>query len=289
MTFKPERIEATAGNVPRILQELVAKGPFDVTLLAEGDSWFDLFTPLFRADETNLLGHLRTGRHSALVDLSGIGDKVAEMAGGMQRRQTRALLDRERFDAWLLSAGGNDLKSAFTDEMAALLDAGSLSAAPDALEMTAATQPGTRRTLDAILRDLDRLVELRDASRRNADTPILLHGYDRITPRDAPNFLFGNVRSKGPWLYPALKEAGLSPDQMSALADKVIDDLQRAYSGWARTRRNVVFVSLVGTLQRADFADRGEVGDWADEIHPSRQGFAKLGAVFSTALRDLGL
>jgi hypothetical protein len=42
----------------------------------------------------------------------------------------------------------------------------------------------------------------------------------------------------------------------------------------------VTVIDTRGTLVRAQPGTTGEDGDWADEIHPSRQGYAKLGAKF---------
>lgn len=105
------RIEDTGGDTSVVAQALQTY-PFERLLYAEGDSWFDKFTPLPKSG-TNLLSAIRLPAFAGVVDVSHIGDLSREMVSGWQRQQTRAMFNLFDFDAILLSAGGNDLKNVF--------------------------------------------------------------------------------------------------------------------------------------------------------------------------------
>src|SRR5205823_11617315 len=109
--LKPERIDN-----PTIIElaQRLASGAYERVLLCEGDSWFDIWTPA-PLHEPNLLDALRTSRRSLLVDISHVGDTAKEMATDPQAANTLNLLNEFKFDALLLSAGGNDLKNAFKE------------------------------------------------------------------------------------------------------------------------------------------------------------------------------
>ena len=98
-------------SVPE-LQEKLEAGNYERVFLAEGDSWFDIFTP-HPLPQPNLLSSLRVPWRAAVVDISHIGDTAEAMSTGRQADHTRQLLDLFTFNALLLSAGGNDLKDAF--------------------------------------------------------------------------------------------------------------------------------------------------------------------------------
>src|SRR5690349_15369500 len=98
------RVECTGGNVSDAIE---AQGTYmpERMIYAEGDSWFDKFTPI-PTSGTNLLDAIRLPFVSVVVDVSKIGSEAREMVTGQQARQTRAMFDLLSFDAILLSAGG---------------------------------------------------------------------------------------------------------------------------------------------------------------------------------------
>jgi hypothetical protein len=88
--------------------------PFEKLAYAEGDSWFDKFTPLQKSD-TNLLDAVRVPAFVGVVDVAHIGDISGDMVVGHQRRQTEAMFKLFDFDLILFSGGGNDLKNLFAE------------------------------------------------------------------------------------------------------------------------------------------------------------------------------
>lgn len=270
------RVDTTGANPDDVAQAIQAHN-FEKLVYAEGDSWFDKFTPLPRAN-TNLLDAMRTPFVTGVVDVSHIGDEIRDMVRGWQRERTEQMFRLFSFDAILLSAGGNDLKNIISAVFAdrARAQPGGFSDA----ELDDWARPASfEHHFDAVLQDIDRFIALRDQAQdaRTRAATIFIHGYDYIQPRPAPALLFAGSRiGQGPWLYPSLKAARLDDARMRSVSDAIIDQFNRLlalrYSGSA----GVQVVDQRGLLTPASPGSTGEEGDWLDEIHPSATGFARL-------------
>jgi hypothetical protein len=273
------RIDTVGGNVGEVIRATNDFLP-DRLVYAEGDSWFDKFTPI-SSSGTNLLDVIRTPFLTAAVDVAHIGDEVRDMVRGHQARQTQAMFKLFSFQAILLSAGGNDLKNVFADLFAtkALANEG----------FTSPFQPREFDRLDApasyseffedVVQNIGRFVDLRDSA-NDAVTraaPIFVHGYDYLQPRPASAQIFAGSRiGKGPWLYPSLAAAGLTDAQMRSAADAVIDEMNLQLQSVIAALPNVHVIDQRGLLTPAAPSSTGLDGDWLDEIHPSKEGFTKL-------------
>jgi hypothetical protein len=273
------RIDTTGGSVGEVIKATNDFLP-DRLVYAEGDSWFDKFTPI-PTSGTNLLDAIRTPFLTAAVDVAHIGEEARDMVRGHQARQTRAMFKLFSFQAILLSAGGNDLKNIFADLFAskALASEGFESPfQPKNLEQLA-TPASYAAYFDDVIRNIGRFVDLRDSA-HDAVTraaPIFLHGYDYLQPRPAPAQIFAGSRiGKGPWLYPSLKAAGLSDAQMRSAADAVVDEMNLQLQRVIAVLPNVRVIDQRGLLTPASAGSTGPEGDWLDEIHPSKEGFTKL-------------
>ena len=201
------RIDTVGGDVGEVIKATNDFLP-ERLVYAEGDSWFDKFTPI-PASGTNLLDAMRTPFLTAVVDVAHIGDEVRDMVRGHQAQQTRAMFKLFGFQAILLSAGGNDLKNVFADLFAtkALANEGFASPfQPTDLERLA-TPASYAEFFEDVIRNIGRFVDLRDAAQDGVTkaAPIFVHGYDYLQPRPASAQIFAGTRiGKGPWLYPAL-------------------------------------------------------------------------------------
>jgi hypothetical protein len=270
-TLQPlERIENP--NVIELQQKL-ASGNYERVLLGEGDSWFDIFTPA-PLNQPNLLSALRVPWRAAVVDISHIGDTAEAMSTGSQAAHTRQLLDMFKFDVLLLSAGGNDLKDAFAELF--LRVAAGTSGKTDA-QMLDVESKAARDIIDTVCTSVARWIGLRDASKLNHATPVILHGYDYLQPRPAGAraWIDGPVAS-GPWIYPVLKAAGASDDEMRDKAHVVIDKFNDALMQRVGGMPNVHLLNTRGTLTLAAPGKDRKSNDWMDEIHPTPDGFDKL-------------
>ena len=264
------RVEANSGLVSDVSRGLDAIQP-EKTVYAEGDSWFDKFTPVGLRG-TNLLDALRAPFLTAVVDVAHIGDEIHEMVSGRQERQTRTLMRYFRFDAILLSAGGNDLRALFEREF---VERTRPWTKPEVMELVHRSRH--RDFFLPVIQDIGRFFDLRDDSALNGSTPILLHGYDYLQPRPAGAQVFAGTRlGTGPWLYPMLRRANLDAVQMRAVADAVIDELNEQLEDFCATRSNVTFIDQRGLLTPAAPGTEGRNNDWMDEIHPADRGYAKL-------------
>ena len=273
------RIDTVGGDVFEVIKATNDFLPQRL-VYAEGDSWFDKFTPI-PSPGTNLLDAIRTPFLTAVVDVAHIGDEVRDMVRGHQAQQTQAMFKLFSFQAILLSAGGNDLKNIFADLFAtqALVNEGVTSAfQPKDLDRLANPASYTEFFAD-VVQNIGRFVDLRNSA-RDAVTraaPIFVHGYDYLQPRPAGAQIFAGSRiGRGPWLHPSLKAAGLTDAQMRSAADAVIDEmnlqLQRVIAGLA----NVHVIDQRGLLTPAAANATGPDADWLDEIHPTKEGFTKL-------------
>lgn len=269
-----------------------------VRLLAEGDSWFTLGT-LNLAAATNLLLELRLERPTTVLSCAYPGDTLQHMVDGAHDPHFDRLLQDPRF-AWVwagivLSAGGNDLidaarqRAVHADGRAAapherlLLTPAEAAARPP--EVTGAarwvSEPGWA-LLDAYLRhNLGHVVQRRDNG-PNRGRPLLLHTYSVPVVRPA------GVALQAPqgWLWPAFDSYGIPGAERQRITTLLFERLRGlllsldcdAAGPQALPQVHVFDSARLVALEPADPASTGESGDWVNEIHPNRHGYARLGA-----------
>ncbi len=248
---------------------------YSLRLLAEGDSWFSLGS----LPPHNLLMALQFDKSAVVLDLAYPGDRVSEMfrrmwdygaefAGWMTMRSTW------RWDAILLSGGGNDLIAALPHLLRADIDAATVDPAhPENLVDTDALA-----LLDRYLIESYRgFVACRDRpDSPNANVPMIAHTYDYPTPNDAPARAFG-VPIAGPWIYPQfngrLPQAAWQP-----LIDHLLDHVAETLLALPAQLPDFHVVDTRGTLIRAAAGAQGGSNDWENEIHPNAGGYRKLAA-----------
>ncbi len=276
------RIENTGGGID-VVNQAVHQYAFERLLYAEGDSWFDKFTPI-PMDGTNLLAQMRLPCFAGVVDVSHIGDTSERMVNGRQREQTETMFDLHDFHAILLSAGGNDLKNLFAtlyEDLGNQRAGREVTSHPSLLKKLVESKP-VDEFFDGVIADIQKFIALRDASQRKTtrNAPLFLHGYDHLQPRPAPGTIFaGTGLGAGPWLYPSLKHAGLTDAQMLAAATAVVDELNvrlRALVAAAPANANLWLMDQRGLLTLAAPGSTAESGDWLDEIHATPAGHTKL-------------
>jgi hypothetical protein len=273
---KPERM-----NDPGIVElgRKIATGAYEKVLLCEGDSWFDIYTPA-PLHEPNLLDAIRTPRSALLVDISHVGDTAREMATGSQASKTLALLNEFKFDALLLSAGGNDLKNAFKEAyIAKIVHAKTRSVLPPDIRTMTAEPAAADDLFREVVGYIVTWLGLRQRSRLNQDTPVLLHGYDYLQPRPAHARIFVNgPRASGPWIYPILKADKKTDDEMRRIAKDVIDRFNHWLETLVKPLPGVHLLDTRKTLKIAEPKTTKASNDWMDEIHATPDGWAKLAA-----------
>jgi lysophospholipase L1-like esterase len=256
-------------------------------MLAEGDSWFS-FGSLFG---NSLLNKLRFDRSTLVTATSKPGDTLRHMADWWRDADFSALVDGGpqgqrawKFDAILLSGGGNDLIDAVSDQwvdrqLLRRFEPG------DALPATPADciHADAWQRFEGYLRaNFASLSGFVANSAKNSATPLFVHTYDYPTPNNAPALPGGKS-----WLRPAMEAHNIPPALWQALSDHLIEQLAGVVRSLPATLPNVHVVDTLGTLVRAAAGATGSSNDWRNEIHPSAGGYAKLARKWRTAVQAL--
>jgi hypothetical protein len=252
-----------------------APGAHRLNLLADGDSWFDY--PLSGEGiliPSDIIVQLRRSVTPYILDLAHYGDATTQLLGVSKRNR---LLDTLRnpangtFDAILFSGGGNDLVG---DQFRLWL----VDAASDQDDPANALNPDSLGDIMGVVRSayID-LMAARDV--QDHDIPIFVHAYDFARPTD------NGVCGVGPWLYPSLNSRGWMRNTGDADIDRgasIVKEILQKFAVMLEeladvSENNLVFVTTQGTLA---------VDDWANELHPKPEGFAKIAGKFADALRQ---
>ena len=265
-------------------QRALNSGDSRPVLVAEGDSWFQF--PVFIQETVAQLG-----RDYLVSCLSAAGDTARNMVFGPGRRGGREYmreLDRQssRVRAFLFSAAGNDIIG--EDE-----EAGD---GTPVLRRILRRPPAGNTDPDACI-DAAELKEridfLTEAYRsvcatirrdqRFATLPILVHGYDVPFAYPQPNDR-RNPRwaAKDRWLGSAFAAVGIEDVALRrAILTRLIDDLYAMLDRIAAEFPHVHVVDCRNTLP--------QLSDWADEIHATSEGYAKVADRFRQTLRSLNI
>lgn len=259
---------------------------FKYRFLAEGDSWMErssAFTPSL--PEYLAQAMEQEGDDTLIVNLAMYGDtmrRIGECVSGDFRLWLNTAFNW-KFDAILLSAGGNDFIDAARDPPAGR----------GILKDLAGRQPPVRGAdcLDSAA--LDKLeIEYLDPNftalydqvqaSRHAGIPIFLNQYDTPVARDAPA-----PPKTDAWLYAAYQKNSVPQALWPDLTETLFAELRQAIDEWALDRSEVFVVPTWQTLAPALPASRGDNGDWINEIHPNRKGWKKLADRWLKAIRSV--
>ena len=212
------------------------------------------------------------------MDISHIGDTAKEMATDPQAANTLNLLNEFKFDALLLSAGGNDLKNVFKEAfIKAIVDTRAKTSMPRELQIMTSSPSKADAIFEEVVGYIVSWIGLRQKSKLNKDTPVILHGYDYLQPRPAPaRATVNGLPVSGPWIYPALHAAGKTDEEMRAIAKEVIDTLNDWLAKLVKPLPNVHLLDTRRTLALAEPKTKKASNDWMDEIHARPEGWAKL-------------
>ena len=247
-------------------------------LVAEGDSWFDY--PLH-----DVLEELEDRHGYDVESVAHKGDPVEEMAYGTNQleeftRRIEKLLRRGVTPkAVLLSGGGNDVAG---NEFGMLLNhARSTIAGLNVSVVEGVINQRVRTAYIVILSAVTQVCQ----QKVGRTLPILVHGYDYPVP-DGRGFLGGGWFLPGPWLEPGFREKGYEDlSRRIRLAHELIDRFNvmlEEVSG-LQPFAHVHYLNLRNTLSTgADYKEW-----WANELHPTEEGFRRIAARFAAVLQNL--
>ncbi|MDQ6684890.1 MAG: hypothetical protein M3Z16_07170 [Pseudomonadota bacterium] len=259
-------------------------------LLSEGDSWFTIAA----IPSSNLLFELRLARYAQVLNLAYPGDTLRSIGDLARNTDLKRFLAKRnfcsRFDALLLSGGGNDIIGAAPT----LIQPKPARGADPALAESYVDAAALQALLDAIEAGYAGIVALRDsASSKSQGAPVFVHTYDYATPRNAPARFIGGVAIAGPWLFKAFAGSGLEIGLQQRISDLLIDRLAATLlsldsdAGGASALPCVHVVDTRDTLVRANPTERGNSNDWINEIHPNGGGYRKIAARISARINDV--
>jgi hypothetical protein len=247
-------------------------------LIAEGDSWFDYpFDDVLRILEDHHGYDVESVAHK--------GDRVEEMAyavGQLEEftRLIEKILRRKTIPrAILLSGGGNDFAG---KEFGMLLNhfASAIAGLNDSI-VEGAIDERAKMAYISIISKVTSVCQ----QRIGQSLPIIIHGYDYPVP-DGRGFLGGWWFLPGPWLEPGFREKGFSKLQERInLARDLIDRFNDMLQDVAALPNfnHVYYIDLRGTLSvSSNYKD-----DWANELHPTADGFEKVTTQFAQKIASL--
>ena len=227
----------------------------EVTILAEGDSWFNL--PDISGLVPNTLIDLLALK-SPINNIAHWGDTLLQI---VLAAEYNAHLSSGKIKHFLVSAGGNDALGGGISKYIRQRVSGqdltnaALYVRPSYYKMAADLEGVYRGFLTAV-------------SKLSPGTEVIVHGYDYCLPR-----------REGQWLGEPLAFRGFDPvfqrEFQRAIVRLLVDDLNIRLKRIAGALPNVRYVNLRGTL--------GE-NDWWDELHANEGGAQKLAARFEPLL-----
>ena len=252
-------------------------------VLFEGDSWFSI------PDAANIPVQLDSLLDLSILCLADPGDTLSDLTRGRQYKMLESLIKSDRYgqtwDAIVLSAGGNDIIGPEVKNY--LVPPGGSSSNPEDCIDERELQPA----LDLMKERFNALKRLRDNSSANPDTPILVHTYSYLAPRDAAHRLLV-WKVSGPWIYPHMLDKGITDGALQRrivkyLIDRFHDTLDEIASARGS---NFHIVDSRRALPPADTSPQADNQLWGDEIHPTSLGFNRIARrYFVPAFQELGM
>ena len=248
-------------------------------LLAVGDSWFDY--P--RHDVLKLLDEYGYNVESAahkgdrMESIAYQTNQLDEFASGLDKIIGQGGLPK----AILISGGGDDIAGS---EFGMLLNSAASQISGWNTEIVdGVVNQRILTAYKATLAAINRLCK----QRAGQTFPILVHGYDYPVP-DGRGFL-GGWPFPGPWLEPGFHEKQFGDLQTNVeLMRVVIDRFNAMLEGLVSDPAfpGVHYVNLRGKLS-TELANDAYQEWWANELHPTEDGFRKVASEFAFVLSGL--
>jgi len=255
-----------------------------VRIYAEGDSWFD-----YIGSDVLTEVYDQAASEPILFKHSSGGDEAAEMLGGKQRHslvKELGFLKQHHYpnfsvapEVILFSAGGNDLVGMYDFPMF-IRKAANGSAVEDFIN-----SPHLHLRMQQIAMAYIELGYMRD--RYFPGIPIITHQYDWPVPSDQGVELLGLEIIKS-WMKPYMDGIHINMDDQK----KIVRYIMGGFAGILEKLRKKNFnlgEEVVGIDNFHIAPTQGTLDtkkDWANEIHPTPEGFAKIGKVVLETIRQ---
>lgn len=242
--------------------------PEAIGMLIEGDSWFAYPVPL----STNIPTELKVlnGNKIVQLDKSRTGDDAREMLCGAQYDALFDIIAQQKlaFDCILFSGGGNDIVGANLPAMLNTYKPGYTW--EDCLNMVR-----FRRRLQEIEYVYMDLADLRDDCQPSAY--LFTQGYDYAIPSGKGVRIFG-IEVTGKWIKTRMDGKDIPESFQRPILDHMLAEFDNMLIRLEQTIPRCIHVRTQGTLKDSD---------WANELHPTTQGFKKIATKYQQALVEV--
>jgi lysophospholipase L1-like esterase len=265
----------------------------DKFILAEGDSWFHIGGSTGVGNARNLLDEITiNNKQTLLLNMALSGDTVIRISESFGSSKFKKMLKDHPWHLILLSAGGNDLIDALTEDLKYAVDGKNLSIIQKSANNGSFESYINKGDLDLLIKFvLSKYEALFKYIRttKNKEVPIIIHTYDFPTPRDSAAKIVG-FKAKGPWIHESLETKEVPEKYRVEICDYIFkclaDALLTLHAPNLPNVANVYVVKTHGTLLRADSVS-GESYDWLNEIHPNEKGLAKLAKKINAEITNI--
>jgi hypothetical protein len=227
------------------------------TILAEGDSWFDL--PLiYPRTMVDFLGE----KHK-IVTLAQWGDTLENMVSSPQ---FIAPLKTKAFKHFLFSAGGNDIVGGGRiDRFVRMFDVGHQDPKDAAWYVKDAFVAALDHVM-ALYREILAIVK-----KTSPDTKLVLHGYSYVLPQ-----------KNGAWLGNTMENMlGLDPVHRPDLCRAIVRVLLDAFN----MRLKQFAGSSNGAVIYVDLRKAAKANEWFDELHPREVATKRFAQILEAELK----
>lgn len=283
----PQRIPVTEVNATKFENAdwCMTLNDYRRVILAEGDSWFSYGSTKFR----NLPSALELSDPTCILNIAEPGDTLRRMHETTRNPEFYFYLRNKggrRWNAILLSGGGNDLIDAIWNEKEKKSEILVRPADPSMVDASTLRDVVNEEALAALLgyirTNVEQIVEEgRDGGdSESRDVPLFMHTYALVQPRKSPVKYLG----KGPWLYPACKWLGIDETLWLGLSRLLLGELAACLKSIHLPNFFVVDTLAAMTLVPAEPGSLDRSNDWENEIHPDRDGYRKLAAPWADEL-----
>lgn len=250
-----------ATEAVREAKRVAAGGPApNGTIVAEGDSWFNLPDLTLPIKVPPTLVDVLALTHP-INNIAHWGDTLAEIVGAAEYT---SYLRTGKVKYLLFSAGGDDVLGG--GDFARFLRQ-RRSGDKDPKNAPRYIKPVFGHRLNDVMFLYETFVE--NVRRLSAKTTVIIHGYDFCLP--VP---------RGPWLGAALAVRGFRAIDHAALCRAIVHVMLQRFNDRlsqlaAGSGGRVRYVSLLNTVKT----------DWWDELHPNRKAARRLATKFDKALK----
>lgn len=236
-------------------------------MLTEGDSWFAW--PM----NGNVIRKIGKYANFNILRLERNGDEIVEdIMSPSQRRKIEKALRRFDFPVFLVSGGGNDIVG---EELKNFLKRyrKTMKAWDSVFK-----QQEFDSTLILVTSAFQELIDLTLRIRPNCI--ILAHDYDFIEPSNNGAEFFGFSFGES-WIKPTMDELKIPTEWQRKIVDHMLTTFSTNLETLESNNPNFKLVKTQGTL------NKGDPDHWANEIHPTSEGFDLIAKKFLPSLRNI--